>query len=172
MEGRQSQVYSEQLSATGGQPPYRWVVDGGMPPAGLSLTVDGGLQGSPSTTGIVSFGVSVVDSATPPQQASRMVTVETRLLDVVLAIATDSAVDGRVGTPYSQLLKAYGGSTPYTWAISTGSASLPPGIALTNAGTVWQLSGTPTMAGTFPFTVRVTDQALGNQSLAVTITVY
>lgn len=101
-----------------------------------------------------------------------MVTVDTKLLDLVLAIATDGAVDGRVGTAYSQLLKAYGGSPPYTWAISTGSASLPPGIALTNAGSVWQLSGAPTLSGTFPFTVRLTDQVLGNQSLAMSIIVY
>ncbi|MDP1825125.1 MAG: Ig domain-containing protein [Archangium sp.] len=172
VEGRQGQAYSQQLSATGGLPPYRWVVDGGTPTAGLSLGADGGVQGSPSATGVVSFGVSVIDAATPPQQASRMVTIDTKLLSVVLAIATRAAADGRVGTAYSQPLKAYGGTPAYTWSIQSGSASLPPGLALTNAGPDWQLSGTPTDAGTWNFTVRVADSLLAGQNQALSITIY
>ena len=177
VEGRQGQGYFEQLSATGGQPPYRWVVDGGAPPTGLSLGADGGLQGSPSATGVVSFGVWVSDSAAPPQQASRMVTVETKLLNLVLAIATPAgpAADARVGTAYSQPLKAYGGTLPYTWSTPSGTASLPPGVALTSAGSAWTLSGTPTMAGTFNFTVRVVDENVAlpqMQTQALSITVY
>ena len=172
VEGRQGQAYFQQLSATGGQPPYRWVVDGGSPAAGLSLGSDGGVQGSPSAQGVVSFGVSVIDSAVPPQQASRMVTIDTKLLDVVLAIATRAAADGRVGTAYSQPLKAYGGTPAYTWSVQTGSASLPPGLSLTNAGSDWQLSGTPADAGTWNFTVRVADSLLASQTQALSITVY
>ena len=112
------------------------------------------------------------DSSVPPQQASRLVTLETKLLDVVLTIATRGAADGRVGTPYSQPLKAYGGSPPYTWSVQTGTASLPPGLALTNAGSTWQVSGTPTVVGAFDFTIRCSDSALGNQSQALRITVY
>lgn len=172
VEGRQGQTYFQQLSATGGQPPYRWVVDGGTPTAGLSLGSDGGVQGSPSAQGVVSFGVSVSDSANPPQQASRVVTIDTKLLDVVLAIATRAAADGRVGAAYSQPLKAYGGTPAYTWSMQSGSASLPPGLALTNAGSDWQLSGTPTDAGTYNFTVRVADSLLAGQNQALSITIY
>lgn len=110
VEGRQGQAYSQQLSATGGQPPYRWVVDGGMPPDGTSLADGGLLEGAPNMSTTVSFGVTVSDSATPPQQASRTVSVQTKLLVLFLEIATTAAADGRVGTPYSQPLKAYGGS--------------------------------------------------------------
>ena len=121
---------------------------------------------------MVSFGVSVSDSAVPPQRASRMVSVDTKLLDVTLAIATRAAADGRLGTPYNQPLKSYGGSAAFTWTILTGSASLPPGIALTNAGANWQLEGTPTITGTFPFTVKVSDSLLANQQQAMSITIY
>ena len=164
VEGRQGQTYSETLWATGGQPPYRWVVDGGTLPQGLSL-VDGGLQGAPGANGVVSFGVSVSDSATPPQAASRTVSIETKALDTLLVIATRGAHDGRVSTPYSQGLKAYGGVPPYTWSISAGT--LPPGVALVGA----LLSGTPTVAGTFNFTARCAD-TLGNQTQALSIVVY
>lgn len=172
VEGRQSQVYAEQLSATGGTPPYTWVVDGGSPPTGLTVTSGGLLQGSPTMSSTVTFGVSVSDSAVPPQNASRTISVETKLLVVTLAIATRAAADGRVGTAYNQPLKSYGGSAPFTWSIVTGSASLPPGVMLTNAGADWQLVGTPTMSGTFPFTLKVADSLLASQQQAMSIIVY
>lgn len=172
VEGRQGQAYFQQLSATGGQPPYRWVVDGGTPTAGLSLGTDGGVQGSPSAQGVVSFGVSVIDSAVPPQQASRMVTIDTKVLVLLLAIATPAAADGRAGTAYIQPLKAYGGTPPYTWSTPSGSASLPPGVSLTSAGSDWRLSGTPADAGTYNFTVRVADSLLAGQNQALSITIY
>jgi uncharacterized protein YhjY with autotransporter beta-barrel domain len=59
--------------------------------------------------------------------------------------------DGAFGTAYSQTLSASsanGGSAPYTFSISAGA--LPAGLALSAAGT---LSGTPTAAGSFNFTV-------------------
>lgn len=172
VEGRQNQAYSQQLSATGGTPPYSWVVDGGSPPSGTSLSSDGLLTGSPSASTMVSFGVSVSDSAVPGQSASRNVSVDTQLLVPTLAIATRAAADGRVGTAYSQPLKSYGGSAPFTWSIMTGSASLPPGLSLTNAGANWQLVGIPTMTGTFPFTVKVADSLLASQQQAMSITIY
>ncbi len=174
VDGRQGQAYSQQLSATGGQPPYTWVVDGGMPPGGVSLSDGGLLSGPPNASGTVNFGVSIIDSATPPQQASRMLSVQTIPLDlVVITVATKAAADGRVGTPYTQPLKAYGGSGTYSWSVETGTPSLPPGIALVNSppGT-WSLSGTPTTKGTSTFTLGCRDTGIltcSDQPLSITI---
>ncbi|MGC2358011.1 MAG: DUF4082 domain-containing protein, partial [Candidatus Acidiferrum sp.] len=70
----------------------------------------------------------------------------------------------------SATLSATGGTTPYTWSIPSGS--LPGGLAL-NA-TNGTIAGTPTNAGTFSFTARVTDSGSPPQSasnsLAITIT--
>src|SRR5262249_19213423 len=59
---------------------------------------------------------------------------------------------GTVGTPYSQQLTATGGAAPFTFTVTTGAP--PPGINLSAGGL---LSGTPTTAGTFNFTVTATD---------------
>jgi hypothetical protein len=62
--------------------------------------------------------------------------------------------------PYvSRTLTATGGKPPYTWTVTAGS--LPPGMSLSSAGV---LSGSSvTAAGTYGFTVQVTD---GNASTA------
>jgi hypothetical protein len=55
----------------------------------------------------------------------------------------------------STTLSASGGTAPYTWAVTTGS-TLPPGLSLGASGTI---SGSPTTAGTYNFSVTVTDAA-------------
>jgi hypothetical protein len=75
-----------------------------------------------------------------------------------LVITTSSVANGQVGVSYQASLSASGGISPYSWLGFSGS--LPPGIGLiSTAGT---LSGTPTTAGTFSFTVEVLDS--GGQS--------
>jgi hypothetical protein len=58
--------------------------------------------------------------------------------------------DGTVGTPYSATLTSTNGTSP-SFSISAGA--LPTGITLSAGGV---LSGTPTAAGNYTFTVRVT----------------
>jgi len=73
-----------------------------------------------------------------------------------LAIATASPLpNAEQGVAYSTTLTAVGGTAPYTWAVTSGA--LPPGLTLAPATGV--LSGTPTSAGLYNFTVTVTDAA-------------
>jgi hypothetical protein len=65
-----------------------------------------------------------------------------------------------VGGTYAQGFFLSGGAAPYTWSVASGS--LPPGLALTSPYATSgdnnsQLSGTPTTAGTYTFTMRVSD---------------
>lgn len=168
-EGRQGQAYAEALSATGGQPPYAWALDGGALPTGLSLTDAGVVEGTPGQTGLRDFGVVVTDSATPPQRAFRQLSVNVKLLDTLLVVATTAAADGRVGTAYSQTLEAWGGTQPYNWSVVSGA--LPPGVMLVDSGTVGRLGGTPTQSGTWTFSVRV-DDLLTNKTQSLSITVF
>jgi putative Ig domain-containing protein len=77
-----------------------------------------------------------------------------------LTITTTSLPNGTVGAPYSQQLSATGGTTPYSWSLISGS--LPAGLTL-NA-TTGVISGTPTTAGTSPFTAQVADSGSPQQS--------
>lgn len=64
--------YSATLSATGGTPPYSWIVSSGSLPSGLTLSANGLVSGTPTTSGTSSFTVQVTDSSSPtPQQASQ-----------------------------------------------------------------------------------------------------
>ena len=72
-----------------------------------------------------------------------------------LGIACGNPPGGTSGTPYSHAFPASSGTPPYTFAITAGS--LPPGLTLDPATGI--VSGTPTVPGTFPFTIQVTDSA-------------
>jgi hypothetical protein len=76
-------------------------------------------------------------------------------LGAKLVITPATIPDGQYGTLYkNQTLKAAGGKSPYTYSISAGS--LPPGLSLSSSGV---LSGTPTAAGKYSFTITVHDNS-------------
>src|SRR5262249_37206370 len=69
-----------------------------------------------------------------------------------LAITTASLSSVQLGTFFSQQLQANFGKPPYIWSIVSGS--LPSGVSLSTAGI---LSGVPSNAGDFDFTIGVMD---------------
>ena len=81
-------------------------------------------------------------------------------------ISTVSLPAGAVGTAYSQTLAATGGTTPYSWSVSSGT--LPAGLNLSATGV---LDGMPTAEGTSIFTVRVAgaNSASSTKDFSVTI---
>jgi hypothetical protein len=70
-----------------------------------------------------------------------------------LTIWTTSLPNGTLGLPYSTKLQAFGGVSPYTWSVSSGS--LPSWANLDSASGI--ISGTPNASGTSIFTIKVSD---------------
>ena len=112
----------------------------------------------PASTPLVRFIPG--DTSTDPSTAP---TIEISSVIYSLAVATTSVPVASAGTAYPDTyLSATGGISPYTWAVTSGA--LPPGMTLNaNSG---DLAGTPTSAGTFAFTVGVTD----SEPIPVTVT--
>jgi uncharacterized protein (TIGR03437 family) len=83
-----------------------------------------------------------------------------------LVVSAGSLPDAPVNLPFSATLSAQGGTPPYAWAFAGGTP--PPGLTLRPSGT---LTGTPSKAGSFIFSIRATDQtgvsAVGTFSLNV-----
>ncbi|MEK7996867.1 MAG: LamG-like jellyroll fold domain-containing protein [Planctomycetota bacterium] len=70
----------------------------------------------------------------------------------VLSISTKSLSAVQLGTFSSQTLEALFGSAPLNWTLVSGTP--PSGMNLSTGGI---LSGTPTVAGSFPLRIKVTD---------------
>lgn len=81
-----------------------------------------------------------------------------------LSITTTSLPDAIVGEDYSHFITVSGGTAPYTFYTTSGDA--PPGLDLYEDGPV---SGTPTTAGQFTFTVEVNDSSAPAQNVTGTI---
>ncbi len=154
--GQTKTAYSASLSATGGTAPYAWSIASGSLPTGLSLSgTSGVISGTPSAAGSSSFTVQVTDSSSTPQLATQplSITVTNASAPPALAISTTALAGAQMQSGYSSTLTATGGTSPYSWSVSSGS--LPGGLSLSAPSGV--LSGTPTASGTYTFTVKVAD---------------
>jgi large repetitive protein len=139
------------------------VVSGALP-SGLSLpaTFTGSgdvVSGTPGQlTGGASFTVQGTGDQGQPLYQAYSVAVDP---NTPLAINASGGTDlvGMVGGAFAQDFFVSGGAAPYTWSVASGQ--LPPGLTLqTTAGprdANNELAGTPTTAGTFGFTMRLTD---------------
>jgi hypothetical protein len=147
--------YSQSLSASGATAPYSWTLSSGALPDGLLLNSSGIISGTPTAASITStFTVKVSDSSTSPNTVTQALTIQVAGAGSIL-ITSFTLPDAMVSTPYSGQLTATGGSGSYSWNLSSGS--LPGGLTLN--GATGLISGTPRSAGTFLFTVTVTDTA-------------
>lgn len=183
-------AYNAMLSVTGGVAPYSWCVvetsgtcdngSGGALPPGLTISTstdgkyNGIISGTPTSAPAVptQFTVQVSDSETP-------IAVATASLKLtIIGIATTSLPIGSLNSAYSQNMAVTGGVLPYTWRLTMGT-TLPPGLSLDPGNCIQSrlpsctIAGTPTVAGTYPFTVQVRDSenppAIATAQLSITV---
>lgn len=153
-------VYSQALHATGGKAPLSWVISRGALPNGLNLN-GGEISGTPIASGSFSFTVLVMDKGGVTTSTNLSITIER----VNAIIVTTKLPEGKVGTHYSQTLAAKDGLPPYRWSLADGD--LPVGLTLN--GEI--ISGTPTMAGMFSFTILMEDSAGSSTLVSLSINI-
>ena len=174
--------YKQLLVVTGGQTPYTWSISAGTLPPGLTLTSDGVISGTPTTTGTYNFTAQVVDSQVPTKAA------DTAGFSIVinppLTLASIPLASGEVGSDYQQSIVASNGVQPYGYSVAFGSlppcAPNPPcnngvmslttnaqpmGGGANNATIATPAGGLLSDAGTFNFTIQATD-AIGEVATA------
>jgi Putative Ig domain len=137
-------------------PSATYTIGSGSLPPGLNLSTAGVLSGTPTTVGTYTFSITATDTVGSVTSPAFTVTV--------VASAALAATSGlQIGTDYAAVFTSSQASTVY----SITSGSLPTNMTLSSKGV---LSGTPTTAGTFNFTVTATDST-GNLNTPIILIV-
>jgi Putative Ig domain len=152
--GPVGQFYSQTITASGGTAPYTFTVIKNSPPAGLTLSPDGTLSGTPPAAEMSTFTVKATDSSSTPISGTRSYT-----LVFGLVFSTKSLPGTNIGASYSKQIVVKGGTAPLTFTVSSGSP--PPGITVSSSGLV---SGSATTPGTYAFTVSAADSSSPQQT--------
>jgi Putative Ig domain len=152
-----------------GAPPFAFWLDVGELPPGLKIDPDGTMQGTPQAPGTWEFTVAASQCCGPDTQWGTSVTIRDRLN--ITTAALPAAV---LSSPYSAPIAVVGnGGRGMGWTLTSGA--LPPGLTLAADGTPADttVSGTPTVAGMYTFTVKVgdTDGFLPDRSITKQFTI-
>ena len=159
----QGQPFVRQLPATGGKPPYTWILVSGTLPPGLTLSDNGRISGTATSTGAFTYTLKVTDSegtsvnASYTQNVGSGGTINFVLVPPQIPEFGQSQHVGFV--PFVQ-----GGTLPWVFSIT----GLPSGLTYDPAtGLIY---GTPTadFAGTLTITLQ---DANGNEATGSPITV-
>ena len=127
------------------------------------------VSGVPTTVQTNTFTLRATDDA--GQRATIVVTITINPA-LGLTITPQLPWSPIVGSFSNLWITGAGGVRPYTWTRTAGQ--FPPGMSLVQDnrdGPLVRVTGTPTAAGTYTFTLRLTDAqgATGSQSIAVTV---
>src|SRR5215470_4952667 len=129
-------------------------------PAGLTMSTGGTISGTPTVSGTFNYTVTVTDKNGHSGTVNCSVTVNPPPTASCVSI---TAVQGVAITPVT-MVGSGGVGGPYTFS-ATG---LPAGLSMASDGTI---SGTPTVSGTFNYTVTVKDSAGNTGTVNCSVTV-
>jgi polysaccharide biosynthesis/export protein len=130
----------------------------GQPNLQTALPVEDVFRGTFMRTVILSALFAVISIAAPtqdPKPTSELAKSPQKPADPPLSVLCAPGTTIQLGVAYNSALIASGGSGSYQFAITGGA--LPAGVGLNPA--TGAISGTPTVDGTFSYTVQVTDSA-------------
>lgn len=118
-------------------------------PPGMSLNSNGQFSGTPTTAGSYSFTIQAAFATTSPTYAvpATMMFTMTVSPSSFSITSTSPLPNAALNQPYSVTLTANATPNSVVWSSGVG---LPPGLSLSGNGVI---SGSPTTAGTYSFTV-------------------
>lgn len=134
------QSVSQQFTASNCPSSSFTVSSGSLSGSGLALSSEGLLSGT-AEAGSFTFTVAYATASVPISLTN----------DGAPSITTSSLAAGQVNVSYSQVLATSGGTGTITCAVTAGS--LPSGLSLSGC----TISGIPTIANTYSFSVTPTD---------------
>lgn len=148
-------AYELSLSVSGGGAPYVWTLDSGALPDGLTLSSDGVISGTPTTSGSSTAVLRVGDGTGQTLTTDRLSLVVNpqSARQAPLRITPPGIVKAKTNRKTSITLVATGGTAPYRWAVI---GKRPQGVSLTRSG---RLSVKVGRSATLRFVVRATDSA-------------
>ena len=110
---------------------------------------------------VLATATNIVSSITVPSFLTDQVT------GIPQATTPTTGLSGNLNESYTLATAAFGGATPLDYAITSGT--LPAGLTLDPL--TGNITGTPTVAGTFTITVRATDQKGASSTITFTLTI-
>ena len=137
----------------GGEAPYSFEPKSGYEPPAFLTLANGVLSGIPTAAGSWTFTLVVTDSNSDSIEAEYTLTVS-----APVALSANGALGNIVknaAANYNLSTTVSGGIPGYAFALKAGS-TLPDGLILENG----VISGSPTTAGNYAFTIVVSDSAL------------
>lgn len=145
--------YEAEFNIVGGEGEILVTLVSGILPPGLSKAFTS-LVGTPTTAGSFTFTVEASDtcSTTPNVTQEFTVVINPAGTCPPLVLEADPFPNGEVDVAYDQALQFTGGIADFSATVSAGA--LPTGLSLTANE---RLTGTPTAAGTFTFTIQLAD---------------
>lgn len=142
----------QRIIAVGGEGPSTFtLISGG--PAGLTLDEDGTLHGVPESRGSFTLEIAANDGASTVMRSIPLTIIEPGRLSLIVGALPNATL----GEPYSYTFFTVGQAQgePLFFDYVAGDGNPPPGLSIErNSG---MLTGTPTFAGVYTFSVQVVE---------------
>ncbi len=165
-DGTVNTSYSQTVSGQGGTLQYTWSVSAGSLPAGLSIAAGTGvISGTPTTAATSNFTITVTDANGLTASRALSIVVSSAALSITTTSPLATATGNCTGIT---AFAATGGTSPYTWSLSSLNAVATANSTTVDANT-GQLSCTIIGAGTAQWITTVTDAVSGTATLNPTI---
>ncbi|MBM3765369.1 MAG: hypothetical protein FJW32_08255 [Acidobacteria bacterium] len=162
LPARVNTEYNNLISQPGEFTEVAYDAASGRFPTGLILEITGRLYGIPQAPG-GAWAFRVRGRNFEGEQVTRNYVIRVQGPLIASAVLPNAFN----GIPYSATPAIFGDAPPHLWSVRRGP--IPPGFTLDEA--TGRITGTSTVSGSFPFTLRAVDKFGGAQDREMTITV-